>query len=257
MLIKISLLTAFLLASLYPLCFWVSYKNPLKNNFHKFHLGLPNVIGGVVVVWLMFMDIPLSIKILVLVWKAGLIAFSQYYWKKEYPQAVVMTIPCLLGTAAFSYVESALIPSQFLTHLLSILGGLILCASLFAMNLGHWYLNVHGLPIAHLKRAVNILAVFLILRLLADMILLFFQKILYLGDFIRLFSFLGTLDGFLLILALFFGVLFPLASLYFVYGTLKVKNTQAATGILYVILASILMGDLTYKYYLVKFGVIW
>ena len=36
-----------------------------------------------------------------------------------------------------------------------LLGGFILCSALFAMNLGHWYLNVHGLPIAHLKRAVK------------------------------------------------------------------------------------------------------
>ena len=56
-------------------------------------------------------------------------------------------------------------------------------------------------------------------------------------------------------MGIFFGALFPLFSLYFVLGTLKLKNTQAATGILYVTLCSVLLGDLTYKYYLIKFGI--
>ena len=53
-----------------------------------------------------------------------------------------------------------------------------------------------------------------------------------------------------------FGTIFPLVALYFVDGTLKVKSTQSATGILYVILIAILIGDLTYKYYLIQYGIV-
>ena len=123
------------------------------------------------------------------------------------------------------------------------------------MNLGHWYLNVHGLPIAHLNRAVSVLGGCLFIRALADVYFIFAQKLLYDGELISIFQFMLQFDGFFLWIALFFGTLFPLISLYFAKGALDVKNTQATTGILYAILCSVLIGDLTYKYYLIKFGV--
>ena len=136
-----------------------------------------------------------------------------------------------------------------------VLGGLIFSASLFTMNLGQWYLNVHGLPISHLRKASCVLGGFLFLRLIWDMLMISSGHILYDGNDISLIKFMSKIDGFFLLIALFFGTLFPLISLYFVKGTLDVKNTQSATGILYVILTSILIGDLTYKYYLIKFGI--
>ena len=72
---------------------------------------------------------------------------------------------------------------------------------------------------------------------------------------ISIVQFMTRMDGFLLIIALFFGVILPIITLHFVKEVLKLKNTQSATGILYVILCSILFGDITYKYYLIKFGI--
>ena len=136
-----------------------------------------------------------------------------------------------------------------------VLGGLILCSSLFAMNLGHWYLNVHGLPLSHLRRAVYTFWIFLAIRLLVDVYLLLMHTVNFDGDMIPLLRFMLFSDGFLLWLAVFFGTLFPAICVFFVKGTLDVKNTQAATGILYALLVSVLIGDLTYKYYLIKFGI--
>ena len=78
---------------------------------------------------------------------------------------------------------------------------------------------------------------------------------MYGGEQTRCLDFMNSMDGFMLWMALFFGVLFPLAGLYFAFGTLKLKNTQATTGILYVLLSAVLLGDLAYKYYLIKFGI--
>ena len=101
MLILPTILTSLIFSVIYPLCFWICHKDPLKNNFHKFHIGLPNVVGGVTVVSLLFMDIPLETKLVVLLWKAVFIAVSRVSWKKQYPDARWMSIPPVLGVYAF------------------------------------------------------------------------------------------------------------------------------------------------------------
>lgn len=256
MIVPLTVLTSFIFSVIYPLCFWISYNDPLKNNFHKFHIGLPNVIGGVTVVSLLFMDIPLATKLVVLLWKAVFIAVSRISWKKPYPDALWMSIPSVLGIYAFYRVLVDLTGSGGMVSLIVwLLGGAIFCSALFAMNLGHWYLNVHGLPMTHLQRAVNVFGFFLSLRLVWDIGVLVIGKVFYGGEWIPFVRFITGLDGFLLLIALAFGLFFPLASLYFVNGTLKLKNTQSTTGILYVILCAVLIGDLTYKYYFLKFGI--
>src|SRR3989338_7852156 len=97
MLITIPLLTALIFASIYPLCFWISARDPLKNDFHKFHLGLPNFVGGVAVVGVLLMDVPLSLKVAAILWKALFIFLSYGYWKKGNVNPRMMTIPCVLG----------------------------------------------------------------------------------------------------------------------------------------------------------------
>jgi hypothetical protein len=133
------------------------------------------------------------------------------------------------------------------------LGGLISCCAIFSMILGHWYLNVHGLPISCLMRSVNIFWTLLFLRLGWDFYHIMTAQVMYIGETISLHAFFTSLDGVLLWMAIFFGAIFPVVLLYFVRETLKVKSTQSATGILYVIVISILMGEPVYKYYLVKF----
>ncbi len=256
MIIPLTILTSFIFSVIYPLCFWISRTDPLKNGFHKFHIGLPNVVGGVTVVSLLFMDIPLETKLVVLLWKGVFIATSRISWKKQYPDALWMSIPSLLGIYAFYRVMTDLTGAAWPIPLIAwIMGGCIFCASLFAMNLGHWYLNVHGLPMSHLKRAVDVLGFSLSARLVWDVWFLVTGKVFYGGEGMPLLKFLAKFDGFFLLIAFAFGLLFPLVSLYFAHGTLKLKNTQATTGILYVILCAVLIGDMTYKYYSIKFGI--
>jgi len=80
---------------------------------------------------------------------------------------------------------------------------------------------------------------------------------LYQGEVITEIKFIQNSDGFLLLLGLFFGTLFPFMSLFFAQEILRLRNTQATTGVLYVILCSILLGDIVYKYYAIKFGIYW
>ncbi len=264
MLTIIPLLSCVIFAAIYPLCFWISRREPLGQGFHKFHLALPNFIGGITVVALLFMKVDLFVKVVAVIWKISLLFFSYRYWKKGNVNYRLLLIPCSLGIYVFSLLQTAFIvwplhDKGIDIHqeaiVVGILAGAILCASIYAMNLGHWYLNVHGLPISHLMRAAFVFAFFLGGRLMWDVWGLMGQKVLAQGELIPVYKFLMQLDGFFLWIAIFFGTLFPLVSLYFVYGTLKVKSTQSATGILYVILSSVFIGDITYKYYLFHYGI--
>ncbi len=252
----IPLLTCLIFAMIYPLCFWISFHDPLKNKFHKFHVGIANFVGGVAVVWALFIDISFQSKCLILIWKAVLLSTSRYVWKKEYPNPLLMTVPCVIGLGVFSIVQKELVAPGWPITFIGILAGVILCSSIFAMNLGHWYLNVHGLPIHHLLRAIYVFWFFLSIRAIWDIQFLFLESINFHGESIPVISFLFKMDGLLLMMALFFGIFFPMISLYFVKETLKAKSTQSATGILYVILIAVLMGDLTYKFYLIKYGIV-
>ena len=219
---------------------------------------MPLAAGGVAFVYLLMDGISPIMKGLLMVWFFTFALLTFFYWKKEYPNPGVIAVPSLFGLFAFAGVQS-----EFLNHfplrksmvITGILAGLILCGVLHSMMLGHHYLNARGLPMKHLRRANNVLWTLLGLRIIWDLYFLFYGEGVYGGDEMPLVHFLMSLEGFLLWIGLFFGTLFPFIALFFVREILKLKNTQAATGLLYVVLCSVLMGDLAYKYYLVKYGV--
>src|SRR3989338_8793965 len=97
MLSTIAILTALGFAAIYPLCFLISFDDPLKNKFHKFHIGLPNTVGGVALVFIWLMSIPLHLKIIDTIWKAVFLTVSMMSWKKEYPNPKLIMLPCMLG----------------------------------------------------------------------------------------------------------------------------------------------------------------
>ena len=255
MLTKITILTSLLFAILYPLCFWISHKEPLQNNFHRFHTGLPTVVAGIMLItgWNIFSP---DIQKLLTIWFILLLIFTAYYWRKSYPNPGMISLPVLAGLYAFIYVHAFLcLPQTPLAILINILGGLIFCISVFSMNLGHWYLNVHGLPMKHLKKAVYVFAALLSLRLIWDIFYVMRVRVLYREEWMPMSQFIFTMDGIFIFIAILFGTFFPLAALHFVKETIKLKNTQSATGILYTILCGLLIGDMTYKYYLIKYGI--
>jgi hypothetical protein len=255
MLYKITLLTSLLFSVLYPLCFFISFQDPLKNRFHHFHLGLPVFIGGVLTFGIFLSSLSQDIKLWVTFFEVILLSSCLFSWKKESPNVFFLLWPVAIGLISFIKLEGELIAPNVLIHTISILGGLVLVASNFAMNLGHFYLNVHGLPVSHLKRSVYVFFAFICARILWDCFYILKGQIFYNGDFMPLWQFITTMDGFLLIVALLFGGIFPFVALLMVFEILRLKNTQSATGILYVILCAIFLSDLTYKYYLIKFGI--
>ena len=125
------------------------------------------------------------------------------------------------------------------------------------MILGHWYLNVIQLPINLLKNSIIVLSVLLVIRLFWNVYaLLSFEVVDNYGISLSLVNFLWTFDGFLLSVAIFFGLLIPIILNIFIWNTLKIQSTQSATGLIYVSAVAVLFGDLFYKYYAFRFGII-
>ena len=217
-------------------------------------LGLSCIIGGVGVVFVFLIPaiVPANVRIGEVVWLVSLLAVTGYYWNQESIKKWVITIPSIFGVIAFYRILSELISGDIELFMISLLGGFILCGALFSMILGHWYLNVVSLPISMLKSTVKFLILIVALRFIWDMRYIFMGEVLYNGLPVSMTQFLQTFDGFFLIFALFFGTLLPLILGILTLKTIAIQSTQSATGLLYVIVISVVMADLFYKYYLVQ-----
>jgi protein NrfD len=130
------------------------------------------------------------------------------------------------------------------------IGGLFLGAVLLIMNLGHWYLVSRSLPFQQLARGATHFAI------------LAAARAGFLGVAIAVNPRPEGLDALLSVDrdALFFlfrvvwGLLGPLALSYFVWRTAEMKSNQAATGLLYVALVFVLIGELLSSYLTIATG---
>ena len=220
-------------------------------------LGLSCIIGGVGVVFVFLIPaiVPANVRIGEVVWLVSLLAVTGYYWNQESIKKWVITIPSIFGVIAFYRILSELISGDIELFMISLLGGFILCGALFSMILGHWYLNVVSLPISMLRSTVKFLILIVALRFIWDMGYIFMGEVstIRAGSLpVSMTQFLQSFDGFFLIFALFFGTLLPLILGILTLKTIAIKSTQSATGLLYVIVISVVMADLFYKYYLVQ-----
>ncbi len=254
MLSTITLLTSLLFAAIYPLCFFISADDPLKEKFHRFHIGLPNIVAGILTVFVCLGDYPRDIQITTFIWAVLFTVVTAIAWSRDTVNLIAVAAITILGTHVFGNLYYELAAQSYIQVWVWLLSGGIFCASLYAMNLGHWYLNVHGLPIKHLRRANYVLWASVIVRLIWDIIIIFTTSVSWDGEEVSAFQFLNSTEGFFIYIGLFFGVLFPAAGLYFSNETIRLKNTQSTTGILYVLLCGILIGDITFKYYCLRYG---
>ena len=115
--------------------------------------------------------------------------------------------------------------------------GLLLGATLAAMFLGHWYLNTPGMKLLPLQRLVILMMVAVAVRSAVCAFSIYLQLVY--GDNLTFLAWafiaLRWLSGLLGTLML--GVL--------TWQTLKIPNTQSATGILYAGVLLTFIGELT------------
>jgi hypothetical protein len=125
--------------------------------------------------------------------------------------------------------------ADVLQRLDPISGGLLLGNTLAAMFLGHWYLNTPTMELAPLRRLINLAAGSLALRTAAA------------AAGLCALAAAGQLDSVnvpLLVLRWLAGLVGVGVVLWMAWATLKIPNTQSATGILYVAVILTFLGEL-------------
>ena len=165
--------------------------------------------------------------------------------------------PLLLGGAAgaaFAAARVALLaprtPGSGWTVASAAVGGLFFGAVLLTMNLGHWYLVSRSLPFQLLARGATLFAALAAARagLLGAAIAVNprpegLEALLSLDR-----------DALFFLFRVVWGLLGPLALSYFVWRTAEMKSNQAATGLLYVALVFVLIGELLSSYLTIATG---
>jgi hypothetical protein len=116
-------------------------------------------------------------------------------------------------------------------------GGLVLGGAIAAMFLGHWYLNTPTMDLAALRRLLICMAIFLLLRTAIAGAAL---AMALANDWRPTGGALG-----LLVLRWLAGLVGVGWLTWMAWETLKVPNTQSATGILYVAVIGVFAGELT------------
>lgn len=133
-------------------------------------------------------------------------------------------------------------------------GGLVTGSVLMAMVLGHYYLNIAGLPVRYLERLTALAMAAIAARAVVLAITLTLHRAAWLpivgmivgvGDGDSLTD--ASIDPFaavMLILQVLAGILVPFVFCLMAWRSAKIASTQSATGILYVALIVVMMGEL-------------
>jgi protein NrfD len=129
----------------------------------------------------------------------------------------------------------------------------LLGSSFTAMLLGHWYLVLPSMDVALLQRVVKFHLGSTVARVLSVFAVACAAAVGW--DSLLAPSFLAyafSIDGIFLWQRLFFGLIGPVVLAYMTWETAKLRSTQSATGILYVDLFMVMVGELVAKYILLS-----
>ncbi|HYK64553.1 MAG TPA: hypothetical protein VEY94_06395 [Patescibacteria group bacterium] len=163
-----------------------------------------------------------------------------------------------LGLVALIANATLLMPSGFgaatgvaygLTAITSALVlGLVSCAMLF----GHWYLIDLEMPVDYLRTFIRLLAIVLVADLVALGLAIGLSATLGSGVAIAAVSELLTAHLGLLAVRLLLGPIATIVLVWMCWQTLKIPQTMAATGLLYIAVMSVLVGEMLGRFILFR-----
>lgn len=158
----------------------------------------------------------------------------------RYPKRLVFRIPAaLLGVsylmACIAAYDAAVRPPRFAWSVAGALTSIATIGSIYlAMTLGHWYLVVRGMAIDPLRR-LTIATLVTTLAKIAIVVAAFLAGDLWREIALRQGIFFWMRAG--------WGLIGPLALFPMVWGTVRIRSTMAATGILYVDVVAVTIGE--------------
>ena len=150
----------------------------------------------------------------------------------------ILSATGLFACIALARLSSA--PSPWLHATSDLTSGMLLGSTLAAMFLGHWYLNTPSMELTPLKRLVILMFVAVVLRALLCGI----------GVSMEIGAAPPAASAFWAILSLRWlsGIVGAVVLAVMTWYTLKIPNTQSATGILYVAVICVFLGELTSQF---------
>jgi hypothetical protein len=129
------------------------------------------------------------------------------------------------------------LPTKILDWLAPPTSGLVLGVTIAAMFLGHWYLNTPTMALGPLERLIKLMGAAIVLRALVCAAGLALE--------IQISGWPGMEQTLFLTLRWLSGLVGALLLTIMAWKTLRIPNTQSATGILYVAVIATFLGELT------------
>lgn len=176
---------------------------------------------------------------------AGYLAAASWLYEKAGPGLLALAIAAIASLAGAALngltdLSGVFVWLQWLHLAGSAAGGAVLGVTLAAMLLGHWYLNVPGMSLAPLFRLIHLMIAALAVRAAVAVPGLFIAWL----D-VESGKTIDTSFWLFLCLRWLTGIFSALVVAVMARETLKVPNTQSATGILYVGVILTFIGELT------------
>jgi hypothetical protein len=156
-----------------------------------------------------------------------------------------IVLEALAVSAGRSPATQALTIASFLSSA-ALLGG-----TCTAMILGHWYLVIPSMQVSHLQAIVKWHMASMVLRIVVVSAAIFLAIATWqpgLGPSFR--HYIMSVDGIFFWQRVLFGLAGPAVLSYLTWQTAKIRSTQSATGILYVDLFTVVVGEILAKYIL-------
>lgn len=239
---KMHILTQFLLRMSFGLALGMAITSPkqVTSGYYRNHLYV--LLGLNVLATLIALSAPTQFALWPPLAASVLSYVGSVVWLYEKPRPGIVLLWILAivslvgGWLAMDLTRADSTLARVLTWLDVPTSGLVLGITMAAMLLGHWYLNSPTMALAPLKKLVAIMGAVIALRALVCGLGLVLE-----------WQHAGTLETIrLMLLAVrwLFGIVLAGLVTVMAWQTLKIPNTQSATGILYVGVIATFLGEL-------------
>src|SRR5918999_2653917 len=121
-----------------------------------------------------------------------------------------------------------------------------------AMVLGHWYLVVPSLDVAHLQSIVRLHIGSTVVRIVVVAAAVMIAIVTWQPGVPNFERYIFSVDGIFFWQRILFGLAGPAVLSYLTWETAKIQSTQSATGILYVDFFTVIVGEVLAKYVLLS-----